>query len=104
MSWRLECPWCAWYIQVGDRGGRDDDQGAGVESAQLMEGHARNAHGKTWAEYLTATITCDDCRHRRHRHLDQSSDPAKVRAGGAHPCLDCLACRGFVEAPVRSPQ
>lgn len=40
---------------------------------------------------------CEYCLHARDRHLDQSDDEAKRRAGGAHPCLDCVSCKGFEE-------
>ena len=60
VSWTLHCPWCKWYILVGDRGGRGDDYGAGVEAAELMQAHIEKAHARTWPEFLAARMTKTD--------------------------------------------
>ena len=52
MSWNLDCPWCKWYIVVSARGGRGNDQGAGMEAADLMKEHITNTHNKTWKEFI----------------------------------------------------
>lgn len=54
--WTLPCPWCEFYIYVNNRGQRGSDDGAGVEAANLMQDHAERTHGRTWDEYLAATV------------------------------------------------
>ena len=55
-TWNLPCPWCTWYIIVGARGMRGQDEGAGVEAVAVMERHMRYHHpDKTWKDYLEAT-------------------------------------------------
>ena len=55
MSWNLRCPWCDYYIIVGNRGMHGSDMGAGVEAANLMEEHVIEVHNKTWVEFIKET-------------------------------------------------
>jgi hypothetical protein len=50
--WKLACPWCSFYIDVGPRGARGRDPGAGVEAAELMQDHTAHRHGKSWRDFL----------------------------------------------------
>ena len=54
--WMLSCPWCEWSALVSGRGMRSNDLGAGVEAARLGEQHAAEAHGKTWREFIEASL------------------------------------------------
>lgn len=50
--WSFECAWCEYSILVFPRGQRGRDEGAGVEAAELMQGHVLHEHAQTWENYL----------------------------------------------------
>jgi hypothetical protein len=54
VPWVLRCAWCSYHIEVNARGGRGQDEGAGVEAAHVMQWHVMK-HGRTWREFLEAT-------------------------------------------------
>lgn len=53
-AWKLDCPWCDWFVWVNARGMRGADQGSGVEAARIAEQHALELHGRGWREFLLA--------------------------------------------------
>lgn len=54
-EWVLTCPWCEFYIIVGNRGMTKTDMGAGVEAANMMERHIIHKHERTWLDFLYET-------------------------------------------------
>lgn len=46
--WNLRCDHCSFYIVVNARGARGNDPGSGVQAAEMMKAHTREAHGKEW--------------------------------------------------------
>lgn len=55
--WDLKCAWCDYSLNVGPRGGRGRDQGAGFAAAAMMQQHTLEVHGKTWREYLNEPLS-----------------------------------------------
>lgn len=52
LPWRFRCTECSFFIEVGARGGRGRDEGAGVEAAFAMRRHVAE-HGLGWIEFLS---------------------------------------------------